>query len=130
MATPTTTNTPQSQTDVDYEESTDPADQPNFGLPEGVTTKASRGELNVPEQTDEEEPLLTVEEQMQGGTDEQLEERSPEAAAQRARERSQAAAQSVKASAQSAKQARQSQKADHEAYQKNQSAKAQEKPAP
>jgi hypothetical protein len=90
------------------EESTDPADQENFGLPEGVTTKASRGELPEAEEP-QEEPLLTVEEQMQGGTDEQLEARSPEAIAEAARQRAEAAKASVQASAASAKQARSSQ---------------------
>jgi hypothetical protein len=131
MATQQQTQPSTVQTDyVDPEESLDPADQPNMGLPEGVSTKASRGELAVDDSEPEEEPLLTVEEQMQGGTDEQLEERSPAALDEQRREQAKARAESVKASAKSAKQARQQTGQSHDDYQKNQSAKAQEKPTP
>ena len=44
--------------------STDPADQPNFGMPEGVSTSATRGEIEGLDDVEPEElPNPTVEEQ-------------------------------------------------------------------
>ena len=78
----------------------------NFQLPPGVSTKASRGEVETDTSEPEEEPLLTAEEQMAGGSDAQLEARSPAALAEVEAERAAAAQRSVEASARSAEQVR------------------------
>jgi len=78
----------------------------NFQLPPGVSTKASRGEVETDTSEPEEEPLLTAEEQMAGGSEAQLEARSPAALAEDERERYEAQQRSIEASARSAEQAR------------------------
>jgi len=78
----------------------------NFQLPPGVSTKASRGEVETTASEPEEEPLLTVEEQMAGGSEAQLEARSQAALAEEERARAEAQARSIEASASSAEQAR------------------------
>jgi hypothetical protein len=58
--------------------STDPADQPNFGLPEGVSTSQTRGETDVEDAGEPKEvPNPTVEEQLAGSGE--FEEKHPEA---------------------------------------------------
>jgi len=83
-----------------------PETQENHGLPDGVSTKASRGDIEADTSEPEEQPLLTVEEQMAGGTEEQLDAVSPSALAEQAEERAAAREASVEASSKSAAEAR------------------------
>ena len=76
-----------------------PETQENHGLPEGVSTKASRGDIESTYEEPEGQPLLTVEEQLAGGTDEQLDAVSPSALAEDAEARRQAREESVERSA-------------------------------
>jgi hypothetical protein len=103
-----TTRTTRTKTDRERaEEQADSVERDdNFQLPPGVSTKASRGEVETDTSEPEEEPLLTAEEQMAGGSDAQLEARSPAALAEVEAERAAAAQRSVEASARSAEQAR------------------------
>jgi len=72
--------------------------EPESQLPESVTTKASRGDIQSTYVEPEGEPLLTVEEQMAGGSEAQLDERSPAALAEAADERAAAREASVQRS--------------------------------
>jgi hypothetical protein len=105
---PTTRTTRTTKTDRERaEEQADKVERDdNFQLPPGVSTKASRGEVETDMSEPEEEPLLTIEEQMAGGSEEQLEARSPSALAEDERERYEAQQRSIEASARSAEQAR------------------------
>jgi hypothetical protein len=86
----------------------------DFGLPPGVSTKASRGEVYSSVDEPQEEPLLTVEEQMAGGSAAQLEARSPAALAEAERDAAEARQRSIDASAASADAARTSSSSDTE----------------
>ena len=106
MATTRTTRTTKTDAQRAEEQAQTVETDDNFQLPPGVSTKASRGEVETDTSEPEEEPLLTVEEQMAGGSDEQLEARSPAALAEVEAERAAAAQRSIEASAASAEAAR------------------------
>src|SRR6187455_2594755 len=92
MATTRTTRTTKTDRERAEEQAQSVERDDNFQLPPGVSTKASRGEVETDTSEPEEEPLLTVEEQMAGGSEAQLEARSQAALAEEERARAEAQA--------------------------------------